>query len=85
MQTSKVLIGYDGSDHAETAIADLLRAGLPDGTEAFVATVSEMWIRMPLSFGGVETSYVNPTITGESQARKTAKKGADKVMEMFPS
>lgn len=81
----KVLIGYDGSDYAEAAIADLHHAGLPADTEAFVATVSEMWVRMPLSYGGVETSYVDPSITGETQALETAKKGADKLRKMFPT
>lgn len=81
----KALIGYDGSDYAEAAIDELPRAGLPEETEAFVATVSEMWVRMPLSYGGVETSYVDRTITGEAQAAETAKKGAEKLREMFPA
>jgi len=37
----RVLIGYDGSTYAEAAIADLLRAGLPDQVEALVVTVGD--------------------------------------------
>jgi nucleotide-binding universal stress UspA family protein len=35
----KVLIGYDGSYDAAVALADLLRAGLPDDTELLIVTV----------------------------------------------
>jgi nucleotide-binding universal stress UspA family protein len=81
----KILIGYDGSEHAEAAIADLDRAGLPQAAEAFVAAVSESLLPVPLSFGGVETSYADPAVTGESGAYEIAKAGARKVSEMFPS
>jgi nucleotide-binding universal stress UspA family protein len=37
----KVLIGYDGSDCANAALEDLLRAGLPDTGEALVISVTE--------------------------------------------
>src|ERR1044071_4239849 len=40
---TKVLIPYDGSTGAETAIADLKRAGLPQEFEALVA-VTEVWL-----------------------------------------
>src|SRR5678816_1207678 len=39
----KVLIPYDGSDGAETAIDGLKRAGLPQKFEALVA-VTEVWL-----------------------------------------
>lgn len=35
----KVMIAYDGSRHADAAIDDLQRAGLPRGTEALVVSV----------------------------------------------
>ena len=37
----KVLIGYDGSNHANAAIDDLTRAGLPRGSEVLVASVAD--------------------------------------------
>lgn len=39
----KVLIGYDDSECAKAALADLKNAGLPAHTEALVLTVTENW------------------------------------------
>jgi len=39
----RVLIGYDGSKHADAALADLARAGLPPGTEAVVLTIADLF------------------------------------------
>ncbi len=80
----RVLVGYDGSEYADAAIEDMTRAGLPGNATAFVATVSEMWLRMPLSFGGVETSYVDETVSGLKQAREIAAEGAEKLKARFP-
>ncbi len=38
----KILIAYDGSKHADAAIADLARAGMPDTGEASVITVADV-------------------------------------------
>lgn len=40
----KVLIAYDGSECADSAIDDLSRAGLPDDTEVLILTASETWL-----------------------------------------
>ena len=45
-KTIKVLIPYDGSESAETALDDLRRAGLPQALDAIVA-VTNVWL--PLS------------------------------------
>jgi nucleotide-binding universal stress UspA family protein len=45
----KVLIGYDGSDCAIAALADLRRAGLPREAQATIITVSEVWLPPPSS------------------------------------
>ena len=37
----KILIGYDGSQSAVAALADLQRAGLPDEAEALIVTVAD--------------------------------------------
>jgi hypothetical protein len=47
----KILIGYDGTQGADAALDDLPRAGLPDAADVFVASVAEMWLPMPLSYG----------------------------------
>lgn len=43
----KLLVSYDGSDCAEAAIDDLVRAGLPETGEAIVLTVAEVWLPPP--------------------------------------
>ena len=40
----KLLIAYDGSRCAESAIDDLRRAGLPAEGEATVISVAEVWL-----------------------------------------
>ncbi len=80
----KILLGYDGSEYADIALDDLQKAGLPEEADAFVATIAEMWIQAPRSFGGVETSYVDENVTGEAQSRIIAAKGAEKLKEYFP-
>ncbi len=80
----KFLIGYDGSQQAETALTGLPRAGLPGEADVFVATVAELWIPMPRSYGGVETSYVDETVTGEAKSREIAAKAVEKLKAGFP-
>lgn len=43
----KILIAYDGSHSAESALDDLSRAGLPLAGEALVVTVAEVWLPPP--------------------------------------
>ena len=43
----KVLIAYDGSESADTAIDGLRRAGLPTEADALVASVAEVWLPTP--------------------------------------
>ena len=43
----KLLIAYDGSECAESALDDLTHAGLPAKGEALVVTVAEVWLPPP--------------------------------------
>ncbi len=43
----RVLIAYDGSHCAESALDDLVRAGLPAEGEVLVVTVAEVWLPPP--------------------------------------
>jgi len=43
----KILIGYDGSDCAEAALDDLMRAGLPETAEAHIMSIAEVWLPPP--------------------------------------
>ncbi|HVK39238.1 MAG TPA: universal stress protein [Candidatus Kapabacteria bacterium] len=44
MALQRLLIAYDGTECASAALMDLPRAGLPDGLEVRVLTVSEVWV-----------------------------------------
>lgn len=43
----KILIGYDGSNCAESALDDLQKAGIPQKAEALVLSVAEVWLPPP--------------------------------------
>ena len=43
----KLLIAYDGSPCAESALDDLTHAGLPEKGEAVVMSVAEVWLPPP--------------------------------------
>ena len=66
MEAMKIMIGYDGSPHADAALADLGRAGLPRKVEAMVLSVSEEWIPAPAGLGGVRLiAHVNVIVAGD--------------------
>ena len=43
----KILIGFDGSQYADAALADLKRAGLPKQAQVMVVCVAERWLPPP--------------------------------------
>lgn len=45
----KILIGYDGSEYADAALEDLQRAGMGADVEAFVMTVADVFVPMPIN------------------------------------
>src|SRR4051812_43637865 len=93
----RIVIGYDGSESAEEAILALGRAGLPDGTEARVVSVADVWPALP------ESSYdpANPAsgwhkapivkkaralaAQARAEAESQASKGAQLVRGEFPT
>lgn len=89
----KILIAYDGSPHAEAAIDDLSKAGLPATGEATVITVAEVWL--PPS-EGIEPSVPNDQIEkllarhrakGQAlvgAAESNAAKAAGRVRSLLP-
>jgi len=92
----KVLIPYDGSDGAETAIHDLKRAGLPQKFEALVA-VTEVWLpsspyeitravsarRLKLLTSGL--SSFAPAMRDCEEQRVLSREAGDRIRSMFPS
>ena len=93
---SKVLIPYDGSTGAETAIDDLKRAGLPQKFEALVA-VTEVWLpsspyeitravsarRLKLLTSGL--SSFAPAMRDCEEQRVLSREADDRIRSMFPS
>ena len=90
-RTSKILIAYDGSSHAEAALADLRHAGFEEKTEARVVTVSDPWIppletmsvAMDVVFAGAYSMVAQPRQARDAlkEARSLAEKGAGKLVD----
>jgi hypothetical protein len=58
----KIVIGYDGSEYADAALDDLLRAGLPRDAEALIISVAE-GVMQPLSVSEIaENALVSPRV-----------------------
>src|SRR5436190_9690219 len=81
----RVLIGYDGSDHANTAIDDSKLAGLPEDTEAIVLSAIEWPAAQAIqSLGMVETDFSPEWMERITAAGRLAEDGAARVRERFP-
>ena len=67
----KLLFAYDGSPGSESALDDIVRAGLPETGEALVVTIAEVWLPPP------HGENVDNSIPGfvEEIARKHREKG----------
>ncbi len=93
----KVLIAYDGSECADSAIDDLQRAGLPAEAEALVVTVEEGWRwEPPLSSYELVEKIVQPEGSAATQmayeveprlieAQALALKAKELVHKLFPA
>lgn len=87
----RILIAYDGSAGAETAVRDLIRAGLPVRAEAKVVTMADVWLPPALA-DGLEVFSAPPGVAKAHKkaaevlrsAKKTAIQGAQLVHELFP-
>ncbi|HEX6177355.1 MAG TPA: universal stress protein [Thermoanaerobaculia bacterium] len=82
----KIVIAYDGSDHAKAAVADLTRSGLPQDTEAVVVSVADV---LPVSLERHSSPRVAKSQSGAqkqmSEAQRVAEEGARQTRELFPS
>src|SRR5262249_54649876 len=83
----KIVIGYDGSEHADAALDDLRRAGLPRDAEALIISVAEATMP-PLSVSGIAENGIDPeriasavtyTSNAIAQAKEFARLGGDRV------
>jgi nucleotide-binding universal stress UspA family protein len=89
----KIVIAYDGSESAHTAIDSLRRAGLPpENVEAFVVSVGEVWLPPPDvvddTFPAREPPGVKETRERAAQvmeeAEHLAQGGCKRVQQNFP-
>jgi nucleotide-binding universal stress UspA family protein len=93
----RVLIAYDGSDHAKAAIEDLRRAGLRHRTRAVVVAVSDTLLPVPSLSDHViiemaQSRRVSATlfqaqaeaVQAIEEARALAHEGQQKVRARFP-
>jgi nucleotide-binding universal stress UspA family protein len=78
----RVLVGYDKSECADNAVADLASAGIPDGSEVRIVTVSD-WFPVPVAVGGAEVLAAQPVGDVEG-AESIAKAGADIISSEHP-
>lgn len=90
----KILIGYDGTEFSNQAIADLSHAGLGVDGEAVVVTAADLW---PAITDGVDPrTQPEPTepmartaytllSAAMAEAESTAKQGAERVRAALPT
>jgi len=80
----KILIAYDGSECAESAIDDLKRAGLPRHAEAVVLTIAEELFPAPTSIGGVSTTFGKDLLEKEKESLGLARRAQSRIHQLFP-
>ncbi|MCA1576907.1 MAG: universal stress protein [Acidobacteria bacterium] len=91
----KILIAYDGSASADTAIDELQRAGLPaENVEALVVSVGEVWLPPPARDEVIEDTFplqVPPGLKAAreraarvmEEAEQLAERGSKRVQQVF--
>src|SRR5215471_4192426 len=81
----RILVAYDGSDHADIAIDDLRWAGLPEKAEAIVLSAVEWPTSQALrSWGMVETDFSPEWIERIGSAQRVVGDGSDRIQKLFP-
>jgi nucleotide-binding universal stress UspA family protein len=90
----KLLIAYDGSDSADTAIDGLQRAGLPaENVEALVVSIGEVWLPPADEVG--DDTFTSQTVPSLKEVRERAaqvmeeaeqlaQRGSKRVQQNFP-
>jgi nucleotide-binding universal stress UspA family protein len=80
----KILIAYDGSSCADSALEDLRRAGLPRLAEAVVLSVTELWMPVLESVGAGELRIVGALPISLEKAESLARRACERVQAYFP-
>jgi nucleotide-binding universal stress UspA family protein len=85
----KILISYDGSSHANAALKDLLRAGLPANAEAVVMSMPKSYLRAGPALREAERNGRTGAPAGMveeiEEAAAMAKHASDLIRESFPA
>jgi nucleotide-binding universal stress UspA family protein len=81
----RILIGYDGSDSANAAIADLPRAGLPAEADLCIISTSEVVLPPPLSFTLPSNGTLELQGILEENALGVAREAAERIRPLFPN
>ncbi len=94
-ETMKILIGYDGSECADAALEDLQRAGLGSDAEAFVMTVADVFVPMPINEKVENTvpMYIPPAVKRAHELAQhkleegtdLAKQVSEQISSIFPT
>src|SRR5262249_6281696 len=79
----KILIAYDGSTHADTAIDDLRWAGLPDDSQVIVLSAVEWPTLAPRSWGMVDTPFPHEWSERVAAAEQLAESACNRVHSYF--
>jgi nucleotide-binding universal stress UspA family protein len=80
----KILIAYDGSSCADSALEDMRRAGLPRLAEAVVLSISELWMPVVESVGAGEVRIVGALPVSLEKAESLAQTACERVQSYFP-
>ncbi|HEY7910424.1 MAG TPA: universal stress protein [Blastocatellia bacterium] len=95
MKKMRILIAYDGSSHADAALDDLRRAGLPRQAEALVLSVADVWLWPPpkddargirgeeLDVAGLKRARALSEQAVE-EARRLAVQASERIKSAFP-
>ncbi len=81
----KIMIAYDGSRHAEAALDDLKRAGLPSQVEVLVVTVAEVWLPPPSSWELLNNASSQTLAGKKEQAHNLAESAVERLIRDYPS
>lgn len=82
----RILISYDGSDHANAVLRNLGRAGLPPEAEAIVISTTDASFPAPAQYNGngsVRMSLVYPT-EAVDKATAMARQASEMIRNDFP-
>jgi nucleotide-binding universal stress UspA family protein len=80
----KILIAYDGSTHADIAIDDLQRAGLPAKAQALVLSAVEWPLQTPRTWNMVDTGFTHEWKLRVDAAEQLAEKARNRIQRYFP-